>query len=199
MSNWVQEDMFDTKVADKSVAKFAVLDFETGGTDAARNALCSVAVVRVDENFNEVDRYYTLIIDTPDKIIEDEALRINGLTREQIKAEGKPWDEVFAEIKSLLTGCIPVAHNAQFDYRFLKNRGFDVGDAVCTMEVAWKIWPTQKVKLGIVYNRMYGHDFEGAHNSLFDVLATIELLKWYNQKDPALLIPAPINWNRFKR
>jgi DNA polymerase III epsilon subunit-like protein len=195
--------MFDTVVPEaapaKSLAKYAVLDFETGGTDPKIHALCSVAVVRVDADLNEVDRYYSLIVDLPDRIIGDEALRINGLTRQQIRDEGHLWVIVFEDIKRLLAGCIPVAHNAQFDYRFLKERGLDVGDAVCTMELAWKLWPTQKAKLDIVYNRMYGHSFEGAHNSLFDVLATIDLMKWYYKKDPTLLQPKPINWDRFKR
>lgn len=196
--NATQLGLFDAPVT-KSRAKYAVLDFETGGTNADRNALCSVALVRVDENLEEVDRYYTLIIDLPGKVIEDEALNINGLTRAQIQAEGKPWAEVFEEIKARLNGCIPVAHNAQFDYRFLKQRGLDVGDAICTMELAWKVWPSQKAKLNLVYQRMYGREFEGAHNSLFDVLATIELMKWYRNKNPNLLIPTEINWNRFRR
>lgn len=197
MNVYKQADMFSP--VREIPAKYAVLDFETGGTDAQRNSLCSVGLVRLDENLNEVDRYYTLIVDTPDKITDDEALRVNGLTREQIAKEGKPWFEVYAELRARLDGCILVAHNAQFDFRFLKNRGYPVEEAVCTMELSWKIWPTQKAKLGIVYNRMYGHEFVGAHNSLFDVLATVELMKWFNQKDPELLKPVPINWNRFKR
>jgi DNA polymerase III epsilon subunit-like protein len=199
MQKWTQTDMFSPQVSlFDPRAKYAVLDLETGGTDAAKSAICSVAVVRVDEKFEEVDRYYTLVIDTPDKVIEEEALRINGLTREQIASEGKPWAEVFETIKGLMQGCIPVAHNAQFDYKFLKLRGFDVGNAVCTMETSWKVWPSQKAKLAIVYQRMYGQSFEGAHNSLYDVLATIELMKGFYQKNPALLIPAPINWTRFR-
>lgn len=198
MNTFNQLDMFAAPVVE-SKAKYAILDFETGGTKAESSAICSVAIVRVDENLNEVDRYYTLVVDTPDKVIEDEALSINGLTRKQIRDEGNLWVNVFEEIKSRMTGCIPVAHNAQFDFRFLKQRGFDVGNAVCTMELAWKLWPTQKAKLNVVYQRMYGSQFEGAHNSLYDVLATIELLKWYNKKDPTLLEPKPINWDRFKR
>lgn len=198
MNTYSQINMFDAPVEETS-AKFAVLDFETGGTDAKRHALCSVAVVRVDEALNEVDRYYTLIIDTPDKIIDDEALRINGLTRQQIAQEGNLWYNVYADIRNLLRGCIPVAHNAQFDFRFLKERGYPVEMAVCTMETSWLVWPSQKAKLNIVYHRMYGHEFEGAHNSLYDVLATIELMKWFAKKDAALLEPKPINWDRFKR
>ncbi len=198
MNQFNQLGLFDAPVVE-SRAKYAVLDFETGGTDAKRNALCSVALVQIDENLDEVSRYYTLILDAPDKVIEPEALRINGLSLDEICHNGKSWTEVFEEIKSRLNGCIPVAHNAQFDYRFLRERGHDVGDAICTMELSWKVWPTQKAKLGIVYNRMYGHDFSGAHNSLFDVLATIELMKWFKQNKPEMLRPAPINWDRFKR
>jgi DNA polymerase III epsilon subunit-like protein len=193
-----QLDMF-APVPVKTRAKYAVLDFETGGTKPETSALCSVAVVRVDENFDEVDSYSTLIIDLPNKIVEREALAINGLTLEEINSKGKEWYYVFEDIKALLAGCIPCGHNVAFDFAFLKNRGYPIETCVCTMELAWKTWPTQKAKLGIVYNRMYGTDFAGAHDALNDVRATIELMKWFNEKNPALLEPAPVNWNRFKR
>jgi DNA polymerase III epsilon subunit-like protein len=198
MTRFQQLELFDSPTI-AAPAKYAVLDFETGGTDAKRSALCSVAIVRTDENLEEVDRYYTLIVDVAGKTIEDEALRINGLTRLQILAEGQPWFKVFDEIRNRLSGCIPAAHNAQFDYRFLRERGCDVGDAICTMELSWKVWPTHKAKLNIVYQRMYGSDFSGAHNSLYDVLATIELMKWFKKNKPELFVPSPINWDRFKR
>ncbi len=197
MGGYKQMSFFD--FVEQRVPKWVVLDFETGGTDAKRDALCSVGLVRVDENFQEVDRYYTLIIDAPDKHIDPEALRVNGLTLDQIKREGKPWEEVFEVIKRRLSGCIPVAHNAQFDYRFLKDRGYPIEDAVCTMENDWAISPYLKHKLGIVYNRIYGHDFVGAHNALDDVLATVEVLKWQVAKDPKYGEPKPINWTRFSR
>ncbi len=193
-----QLNMFDIRAED--APKWAVLDFETGGVDSAHHALCSVAIVRVDSEFKEVDRYYTLIIDYPDKVVQADALRVNGLTLEQIKSEGKPWSEVFEDIKNLLNGCIPVAHNAQFDYRFLKERGYPIEDAVCTMENDYKIFPYQKHKLGLVYNRIFGHDFVGAHNALDDVLATVEVLKWQVQtKGAEYGEPKKINWDRFKR
>ena len=195
-----QLDMFDIQPEYlPGMAKHAVLDFETGGTDNKRNALCSVAIVRVDCNFKEIDRYYTLIIDTPDKIIEGEALRINGLTREQIAAEGRPWPEVFAEIKNRLWDCIPVAHNAQFDFGFLRERGYSITHAVCTMENDFALFPAQKHKLGLVYQRLYGSQFAGAHNALGDVLATVQVLKWQVAKDPKYGVAQEINWNRFKR
>lgn len=201
MTSYQQLGLFDAppKEDKAGVPKYCVIDLETGGVDKERNSICSVAVVRVDKDFAEIDRFYSLVVDTPDKTTENEALRVNGLTREQISKEGRPWHQVFSEIQRLLKGCVPVAHNCSFDYGFLRLRGYEVLEAIDTMELAWKVWPSQKAKLGMVYNRMYGHELEGAHNSLFDVLATIELLKWFYKKDPALLSPSKVNWDRFKR
>ena len=180
------------------VAKWNVLDFETGGLEAKTSALCSVACAQVDEDFEEVARYYTIIKDGVGKFLSDEALRVNGIKREEI-AHGTPWEDVFVAIKNMLEGCIPVAHNAQFDFRFLKERGYPIENAVCTMENDYKISPSTKHKLGMVYNRIFGHDFVGAHNSLDDVIATLQVLKWQVAQDPKYGEPQPINWTRFDR
>jgi len=180
--------------------RICIIDFETGGKYPALNAIASVGVVRLNENLEEVDRWYTIIKDYPDKVINDEALKVNGITREEI-ANGMPVDLAL----NILTGvflheCTPVAHNASFDFDFLRKRGFDYPLAVCTMENDYKIsGPFAKHKLGIVYNRIYGHDFVGAHNALDDVLATADVLRWQAKKDAKYLTPQPINYDRFKR
>lgn len=179
--------------------QFCIIDFETAGLYPALNAIVSVGVVRLDENLEEVDRWYTVIKDYPDKVISDEALKVNGITREEIEA-GMPVDLALNILNGVfLHGCVPVAHNASFDFDFLRKRGFDYPEAICTMENSMRIWPTQKAKLGLVYNRIYGHDFTGAHNALDDTLACADVLRWQAKKDPKYLIPKPINYERFKR
>ena len=179
-------------------AKWCGIDFETGGTNNKTSALCSVACVQVDEDFNEVSRYYSTIRDVDGKFYEYEAMKINGLNQDDLKANGTPWEYVFTAIKNMLNGCIPVAHNAQFDLGFLVQRGYPIDKAVCSMENDYKISPATKHKLGMVYNRIYGHDFVGAHNSLDDVVATLQVLKWQVAQDPKYGEPQPINWDRFK-
>lgn len=177
----------------------AVGDCETGGLDPQRNALVSVAVVTLDENLNEIERFYSLVKDHPSKIIEDQALAVNGVTRRQIYEEGKPINEVMQKVKEMFSDTIPVFHNGAFDASFLNERGMNIRSCIDTMDLAWKRWPTQKARLGMVVERL-GFAVEDAHNSLGDVLMTIKVLKEFC-KYPNLdaLNPRPINFNRWKR
>jgi DNA polymerase III epsilon subunit-like protein len=193
--NAQQLDMFEEKV--QNPAKYVVLDFETGGLDEKRNGLCSVGIICLDADLQEIARFYSVLYE-PGKIYEEGALRVNGFTVEQLQKEGLLPHQFLPLLHSYIDGATIVNHNSQFDVRWLNVRGWNIQESVCTMELAYQTWPTQKAKLGIVYNRMFGHDFVGAHNALADVEATIELLKYFNHKNPALLNPAPINWNRFK-
>ncbi len=179
--------------------KYCVADTETGGLDGNKNALVSIACVTLDENLNEIERFYSLVKDTPDKLIEDRALAVNGITRRQIYEEGKPVAEVMSKVKELFDGAIPVFHNGAFDASFINARGLNITSCIDTMDLAWKRWPALKAKLGMVVERL-GFSVEDAHNSLGDVLMTIKILKNFSH-DPKLdaLNPKPINFNRWKR
>jgi len=177
---------------------YCCIDFETGGLDEKTCGLSSAGIVRLDEDLKEVDRSYFLMYE-PDRKYEQSALNVNKLTLDQIQKEGKRPEEFLPILHDLCDGMIMVCHNSQFDLRWANNRGFNFTDAVCTMENSMSIWPSQKAKLGMVYNRIFGHDFVGAHNALDDVLATIDVLRWQVSQDNKWGEPKPINWDRFKR
>lgn len=170
--------------------KFRVFDTETGGLNPAEDALASIAVVTLDEQLNEIDRYYTLIIE-PNKNLGQEALNVNGLTIEQIIKDGKPIENVLEEVHELLDGSenILVAHNIQFDASFLNFRGFNITSGIDTMLLSRRVFPKQPAKLSAVCMR-FGIEVKDAHNSLGDVLLTAEALRkfakstWLNALEP---------------
>jgi DNA polymerase III alpha subunit (gram-positive type) len=196
MTEYEQLDFMD--MVGNGQPKLAVFDLETGGFNEKVNGIASFAVVRLDENLNEVDRHYSLTYE-PDKVYEQSALDVNGLKLEQLQSEGWRPAQFLHLCKGLFEGMTIVGHNLQFDSRFFNARGFDIQNGICTMENDYDLTPYAKHKLGIVYNRYYGHDFTGAHDALFDVLATIDLLKWQIAKDPKYGVARQINWDRFKR
>jgi|WetSurMetagenome_2_1015567.scaffolds.fasta_scaffold83493_4 DNA polymerase III subunit epsilon len=178
---------------------YVVCDTETGGLDANKNALVSIAIVELDENLEEIGRHYTLVKDDPDKIIEQQALDINGITLAQIEKKGKPVAEVMERVKELFADAIIVCHNAAFDIAFTNARGTNVLEAIDTMDLAWKRWPGKTAKLGIVCERL-GFSIKNAHNSLSDTLATVDVLKKFAEdKSLNALKPYPIIFNRFKK
>jgi len=179
--------------------KFSVCDVETGGLDPQKNALVSVAIVLLDENLEEISRHYTLVKDSPDKIIEQQALDVNKITLEQIAKKGKPIEEVMVRVKELIDGTILVFHNGSFDSSFLNARGTNITTSIDTMDISWKRWPEKKAKLGLVVERL-GFSIEGAHNSLYDALMTAKILKKFNEDEKLnALRPYPINFARWSK
>lgn len=187
-----QLSMWDIKTP-----KYAVLDFETGGLNEKTCGLASVGVIRLDENLQEVDRDYFLMYEE-DKVYEQGALDVNQLALAQLQAEGVRPEQFIPRLHELVDGLIMVNHNSSFDCKWARRIGIDVSKSVCTMELSMKKWPGKKAKLGIVYNRVFGSDFSGAHNALNDVQATVDLFKWFYSQDRYSVVPQEINWNRFK-
>jgi DNA polymerase III epsilon subunit-like protein len=177
---------------------YTVIDFETGGVAVGKpgsapvNALVSVALLTLDEQLVEVSRTYTLI-DEPELIIEDQALAVNGLTREQIRSEGQPIAEVLEVIRAALAGNIPVAHNAPFDIGALVARGFNISHAIDTLACARALLVGGPYKLGIVAQRL-GIVSENAHHALGDVLTCASVLRKFALMQPAVLVPRSIRY-----
>lgn len=176
--------------------KYSVLDFETGGLNPKDDALVSVGIVVLDENFNQVDEYYTIIFE-PNKIINAEALQVNGITHDEIK-NGKPILDVLADIRRITAGTIFVNHNSAFDIAWLNERGFNISESVDTMDLAWARWPGQKAKLGIVCERL-GIPVENAHNSLADAKMTAKILVKFSEMPVLKIEPKLIRFDRWKK
>jgi len=161
----------------KEPGGFAVLDFETGGVEPRRHALLSVGLILLDRGLQEVASLYTLIQDSPSRLVTPEALAINQIDMNEVRENGVPVDSLLAALWQLLPGRTIVCHNATFDTRFLNDRGWSITEAVDTMFLAWDIWPfPQKVKLEIVAERL-GVEHSGAHNSLIDARMTANILR----------------------
>ncbi len=179
----------------------AIVDFETGGVNPAQHAIVSVAVLLLDANLKEYDRFYTLVND-PGRPIEDQALAVNGLTREQIAA-GMPVDEALFILQEMLAdsktanGNTFAGHNCAFDARIYNLRtGANVQLAIDTFRLSYRVWPyPAKARLINVCERL-GIPVENAHNALGDVLMTAEALRRFASMslEPAALLPQQIGW-----
>lgn len=195
-----QLGLFDTPPTEeeKPHPVYAVLDFETGGLDPKECGLCSVAIIQLDQNFEEYDRFYFVLYE-PDKRYEADALRVNGFTREQLERDGLRPETFLSILHQLIDKYIMVNHNSAFDCKFLNTRGWDIQKSIDTMVNDINVAPSARHKLGLVYNRLFGHDFVGAHNALDDTAATCEVLRWQVKKDPKYGRPKQIVWDRYKR
>jgi DNA polymerase III alpha subunit (gram-positive type) len=180
-----------------SEATYAWLDFETGGFDEKADGLVSVAVIRLDQDLNEIDRSYLELYEE-DKNYSPSAMKVNGYTVEYLKEHGLRPDVFIPMLHDLIDGCIMGNHNSAFDCKWLNARGWNIQESCDTMVMSLGLYPYAKAKLGIAASRE-GIEVKDAHNALGDTAMTVELFKKYVAKNPKYLQPNPIVWDRFKR
>ena len=96
--------------------KFVVVDLETTGLDPVYDEIVEIGAVKI-ENGEIVDEYHTMV--KPKKEMSRESIRITGITRDMLE-EGEPIEKVIPKFLEFLENTILVAHNANFDYGFLR-------------------------------------------------------------------------------
>src|SRR5437588_644257 len=94
----------------------AFVDLETTGTVAAEDRVTEVGIVRVDDGA-QVSEWSTLV--NPECSIPVEIQGLTGITNAMV-ARAPTFREIADEIVGRIEGCVFVAHNARFDYGFLK-------------------------------------------------------------------------------
>lgn len=96
---------------------FVIVDTETSGMRPPFSRVIDIGIIRV-ENGVETDRFQTLL--NPGISIPSYIRRFTNITDEDLS--GAPaFEEVALRIEELLAGAVFVAHNAPFDYAFIKS------------------------------------------------------------------------------
>ena len=119
----------------------AFVDLETTGATATADRITEIGIVEVDEN--GVREWSCLV--NPGTSISGFIERLTGISNAMV-ADAPPFAEVAAEVKQRLAGRLFIAHNARFDYGFLKNEfkraGHDFRATVlCTVKLSRKLYP----------------------------------------------------------
>jgi len=106
------------------VRKLLVIDTETGGLDANTNSLISLAAIVYNDGVEEA-QFHEIIYDR-DGVLDEDALKLNGFTWNQIVQFGENPPSAVQRLRSFLMrhemyGKITLAgHNLPFDVAFLK-------------------------------------------------------------------------------
>jgi DNA polymerase III subunit epsilon len=120
----------------------AFVDLETTGTTAAGDRITEVGIVRVDDG-ERVSEWSTLV--NPECSIPPEIQALTGITNAMV-ARAPTFREIADEIAGRVEGCVFVAHNARFDYGFLKHEFGRLGRAftarvLCTVKLSRRLYP----------------------------------------------------------
>lgn len=120
----------------------AFVDLETTGTAAAEDRITEVGIVRVDDGAR-VSEWSTLV--DPECSIPPEIQGLTGITNAMV-AGAPTFRQIADEITGRIEGCVFVAHNARFDYGFLKHEFGRLGRAftarvLCTVKLSRRLYP----------------------------------------------------------
>jgi DNA polymerase-3 subunit epsilon len=120
----------------------AFVDVETTGTVPTGDRITEVGIVRVEQG-EFVEEWSSLV--NPERAIPEEIQALTGITNAMVR--GAPtFAQLRREIHQRLVGHVFVAHNARFDYGFLKNEFRRVelafrADVLCTVRLSRKLYP----------------------------------------------------------
>jgi DNA polymerase-3 subunit epsilon len=153
------------------------VDLETTGGNAAWHRIIEVGVVEIDRD-GSVREWSTLV--NPGARIPSSIAEFTGITNEMV-ADAPSFEDVHREILARLHGRLFVAHNARFDYGFLRSEflRLDVrwtAKVLCTVKLSRRLFPEHpRHNLDAVIAR-HALDCEARHRALGDARVLRDLL-----------------------
>ena len=117
---------------------------------------------------------------------------LTGINKEMLKNAPK-FTDISKKIIDITNNCTLVAHNADFDYRVLRNEFTNIGvsfnrKTLCTIELSKELLPEQdSYSLGKLTTSL-GIKIEKRHRADGDAMATLKLFKMLLEKDKANVI-----------
>lgn len=121
--------------------RLAFVDLETTGANPVRDRITEIGVIEVDGD--SVRSWSTLI--NPERPIPEFIQQLTGIRNEMV-ADAPTFRAIADALAQRLAGRVFVAHNARFDYGFLKNEFQRLGrrfqaDVLCTVRLSRALFP----------------------------------------------------------
>lgn len=160
--------------APPKAAPFLVIDTETTGLDPRTDRVVEIAAVAVDPRAGTVTAALAALVN-PGRAIPATASAVHHLTDEDVAA-AEPLARALDRLSPWLDSrTILVAHNAEFDRRFLPDMP---NPWLCTMRLARHLWPDAPAYGNQVlrYWRSLRIETGPAHRALADATVTGHLL-----------------------
>lgn len=156
-----------------------ILDLETTGLSPFYDKITEIAAIKY-VNGIEKERFHTLI--NPERRIPRFITALTGITNEMVQ-DAPTIKEILPSLKEFLKDNIIVAHNATFDYNFLKYN-FEThlqeefkNEKICTAKLARRIHSDLPSKRLSALSEHYGIRQEIKHRALNDTITTCEIYK----------------------
>lgn len=129
-------------------APLAIVDVETTGAHPAWDRVTEIAVIEVNggvQDNDAVSEWSTLV--NPGTSIPPAIQALTGITNDMV-AEAPAFEDLAAELYERLDGRVFVAHNARFDYGFLRHEFERAGlrfqaRTLCTVKLSRRLYPDE--------------------------------------------------------
>ena len=158
----------------EKLGNFVVVDTETTGLSASKEAIVEVSAVRF-ERFMPVEVFETFV--NPHKPIPEAASRVNHITDDMV-ADAPDFSQIRADLVSFIGSSSVIGHNLDFDLKFLCASGIAFVDPkqkfFDTLELSQRIIGdcVENCKLVTLCDYYKIRYQGGAHRSSSDALAT---------------------------
>ena len=172
---------------------YIAFDFETSGLPVGRKPLThetlkqydtcravSLSAARFSSKGRLIDTFDAMVY-PGDFEISPGSMAIHGITEDMAKSKGRSFIQVFTDFMTFIgprTKTL-VAHNAKFDVSVLRSEMMrhkidpyliDDLNFRCTLELYRERF-LAPIKLTVLYEQLFGEEFQDAHNSLADAIA----------------------------
>lgn len=156
----------------------ACVDVETTGTSPQYDRITEIAVVELTPE-GAVSEWSVLL--NPQTKIPEYIERLTGITNRMVK-NAPTFPEIAGSLWERLEGRLFVAHNARFDYAFIKHEFLRIqesfrADTLCTVRLSRKLYPQHhKHNLDSLIDRL-GIRMEDRHRALADARVLVSFLR----------------------
>jgi DNA polymerase-3 subunit epsilon len=170
---------------------FVFVDLETTGGNPAYHRITEVGIVRV-QNGECVEEWSSLV--NPECAISPYIQAFNGISSEMV-ADAPRFADIAAAVFEKLRGAVFIAHNARFDYSFLRGEFRKAGinfsaEVLCTVKLSRRLFPGHaRHNLDAVMQR-HGLNCDARHRALGDARVLRDLWLKLQRDTPASALAA---------
>ena len=173
---------------DDSIGPLVFVDLETTGANFANDRIIEIGLVKVSQH--EVYEWSSLV--NPGQPVSTFITGLTGIDSTMVESAPR-FAQIADEVLEKLRGCLFVAHNARFDYSFLKQEFKRLGiefraTNLCTVKLSRKLFPEHhRHSLEALVGR-YNIPVTGRHRALADARVLWELWqRWHQLLAPEII------------
>lgn len=161
----------------------AIIDTETTGMRPGFARVMDIGIIRVEKG-HVVERYQTFV--NPNSSVPGFISSFTGISDDDLV--GAPqFDEVALEVERLLKDAVFVAHNAAFDYGFIKSEFARIGmdfqsQTLCTVQLSRTLFPGEKSHSLDAIIQRHGIMCSSRHRALPDAEAILDFFNDIEEK-----------------